>query len=124
AFQARDAILDVRQLLLPRQQIAIEDVTLALDLDHLVLQLQDPLLRLLLRLLDRRADVAQHEQQHHRAEPASDAVEERDAEDLGFAALCSSSHGTSWPILRGLQELAAGASRCYPEGARRLRLAF
>src|ERR1043165_9242091 len=47
-----------------------------------------------LRLLGRgRADVAQHEQQHDGTQAASDAVEKRDAEDLGLAPLVSSRHG-------------------------------
>jgi hypothetical protein len=94
ALQPSDALLLIRQLDLLRLQIAIQDVALTLDVDHLVLQLQQLLLQVLLGLLDvRRAHVAEHEQQHDRTETAGDAVQERDAEDLGFAA-DSFTHGS------------------------------
>ena len=93
ALQPRDALLLVRQLDLLRLQVAVQDVALTLDVDQLVLQFQQLLLQVFLRLLDfRRAHVAEHQQQHDRAEAAGDAVQERDAEDLGFAAFDSSCH--------------------------------
>ena len=50
----------------------------------------------------RRAHVAQHQQQHDRAQTAGDAVEERDAEDLGFAAVTAGRLLGGWLRLDGL----------------------
>ena len=89
--------MSTRELLALAHQLAGEDGGLAADLEQLALQPRDAALQVLARLLDgpRLAHADEGEEEDDGPEPAADAVEEREAEDLDVAAR-PAPHGQSF----------------------------
>ena len=94
--QARDLLVVLRQLLLATDQLSVDDRRLATDLEDLLLQPSNQGVELDPRLFDRPglADLTQHQQQHDRAEPTTDHVQERKTEALEPASPLAA-HGQS-----------------------------